>query len=66
MTVTTRVQRRELLINSSLLAGGAAIWTMLPCRASSGAGTNLTELGAAAAVEAMRNGDIKAEDYART
>src|SRR6185369_10642383 len=26
----------------------------------------LTELGALAAVEAMRDGDIKAEDYART
>jgi hypothetical protein len=29
------------------------------------AGTDLTELGAVAAVAAMRNGDIKAEDYAR-
>jgi len=43
MTVTTRVRRREFLINSSLAAGGTAVWTMLPCRAIYGAGTNLIE-----------------------
>jgi mandelamide amidase len=62
----TRLQRREFLINSTLLAAGAATAAMLPARASQAADTGLTELGAVAAVEAMRDGDIKAEDYART
>jgi mandelamide amidase len=62
----TRLQRREFLVNSALLAAGAATSAMLPTRASHAAGTSLTELGAVAAVEAMRDGDIKAEDYART
>ena len=59
----TRPQRREFLINSALLAAGAATSAMLPTRASHAAGTSVTELGAVAAAEAMRDGDIKAEDY---
>jgi mandelamide amidase len=62
----TRLQRREFLVNSTLIAAGAAVSAVLPSRASHGAGTSLTDLGAVAAVEAMRDGDIKAEDYART
>ncbi len=62
----TRLQRREFLVNSALLAAGAATAAMLPARASQAADTGLSELGAVAAVEAMRDGDIKAEDYART
>jgi indoleacetamide hydrolase len=65
MTSTTKMERREFLINASLLAGGAAVSATLPCAAVYGAGTDPTELGAVTAVEAMRNGDIKAEDYAR-
>jgi mandelamide amidase len=62
----TRLQRREFLVNSTLIAAGAAVSAVLPSRASGAAGASLTELGALAAVEAMRDGDIKAEDYART
>jgi mandelamide amidase len=61
----TRLQRREFLVNSTLFAAGAAVSTVLPSRAGHAAGTSLTDLGALAAVEAMRDGDITAEDYAR-
>jgi indoleacetamide hydrolase len=66
MTVAGEVQRRQFLLGSSALAGGAAVASMLPAPAASAASANLTELGAVAAVEAMRKGEIKAEDYART
>jgi len=65
MTVARRVRRRAFLIDSSLLAAGAAISDMLPRRAGSAPATNLTELSAVGAVDAVRNGDVKAEDYAR-
>ena len=66
MTTMAKTQRRDFLVNSALLAAGAATAALLPSRASHAAGSSLTELGALAAVEAMRDGDIKAEDYART
>jgi len=62
----TRLQRREFLVNSTLLAAGAAAAAIVPSRARAAAVNSLTELGALAAVEAMRDGDIRAEDYART
>jgi hypothetical protein len=65
VTVTIERERREFLINASVLARGAAVSAMLPFGAVYGAGTDLTELSAVAAVAAMRNGDIRAEDYAR-
>jgi len=56
--------RRDFLIKLSLFASSAAISVVPPARAIA-AGANMSELSASAAVEAMRNGDIKAEDYAR-
>jgi mandelamide amidase len=49
-----------------MLAAGAATAGVLPNRAGAAAGISLAELGAVAAVEAMRDGDIKAEDYPGT
>ena len=64
MRMTNKIERREFLIRLSLLAGGAAIPGLLPCRVTA-AGSNMSELSATAAVEAMRKGDMRAEDYAR-
>jgi indoleacetamide hydrolase len=64
MRMTNEIERREFLIRLSLLAGGAAIPSLLPCRVTA-AGSNMSELSATAAVEAMRKGDMRAEDYAR-
>jgi len=61
---TNKIERREFLIRLSLLASSAAVAGLLPGRAIA-AGANVSELSASAAVEAMRNGDMKAEDYAR-
>jgi mandelamide amidase len=61
---TNKIERRNFLIGLSLFASSAAISGLLPGRAIS-AGANMSELTASAAIEAMRNGDIKAEDYAR-
>jgi hypothetical protein len=61
---TNKIERREFLIRLSLFASSAAVPVLLPGRAIA-AGANMSELSASAAVEAMRNGDIKAEDYAR-
>jgi len=61
---TNKIERREFLIRLSLLASSAAVADLLPGRAIA-AGANVSELTASAAVEAMRNGDMKAEDYAR-
>jgi indoleacetamide hydrolase len=60
---TNKIERREFLIRLSVFGSGAAVPGLLPCLAF--AATNMSELSASAAVEAMRNGDIKAEDYAR-
>src|SRR6516165_6125473 len=64
MRMTNKIERREFLIRLSLLAGGAAIPSLLPSRVTA-AGSNMNELSATAAVEAMRKGDVRAEDYAR-
>jgi len=56
------IERREFLVRFSLLAAGAAA-TFVPHRLTA-APNSTTELTATAAVEAMRNGDMKAEDYA--
>jgi indoleacetamide hydrolase len=61
---TNKIERREFLIGLSLFSSSATISGLLPGRAIA-AGANMSELSASAAVEAMRNGDIKAEDYAR-
>jgi mandelamide amidase len=63
MIGNVKMKRREFLASSAQLFGGAMISTVLPA-APAGASQNLTELSAAAAVDAMRKGDIKAEDYA--
>ena len=63
MDRTQGIERREFLVRFSLITAGAAA-TLAPHRLTA-APNNMTELTATAAVEAMRNGDIKAEDYAR-
>jgi mandelamide amidase len=60
------IERREFLVRATVLAGGAAASAPLPYRtARAEARPDLTGLTAVAAVTAMRNGEIKAEDYAR-
>jgi indoleacetamide hydrolase len=59
------MQRREFLITASQVAGGVAASSMFPARSANAVDNNLVELNATTAVAAMRNGDIKAEDYAR-
>jgi mandelamide amidase len=60
------IERREFLIRASVLAGGAVAAAARPPRlARAEARQELTDLTAVAAVTAMRNGEIKAEDYAR-
>src|SRR5689334_22579515 len=62
---TTMSSRREFLSTTSTLFGAAAVSTLLPERPLYAAGQRaLTDLSAVDAVLAMRNGDIKAEDYA--
>jgi indoleacetamide hydrolase len=61
----TIIQRREFLITTSQIMGGMVVGGMLPATLAGAADSNLLELSATAAVAAMRNGDIKAEDYAR-
>lgn len=64
--MTHDIERREFLVRASVLAGGAAASAALPHRpARAETRQELTDLTAVAAVTAMRNGDIKAEDYAR-
>ena len=63
MDRTQGIERREFLVRFSLLTAGAAA-TFVPYRLTA-APNSMTELTATAAVEAMRNGDMKAEDYAR-
>jgi indoleacetamide hydrolase len=60
------IDRREFLINAATLAGGAAAAAALPNRpARADTQQGLTNLTAVAAVTAMRNGEVKAEVYAR-
>ncbi|UCH46422.1 MAG: amidase [Betaproteobacteria bacterium] len=58
--------RREFLVRTSMLAGGATTSLALqhPVARAATRQDELTELSAVAAVTAMRNGDIKSEDYA--
>lgn len=65
MTTTNRFTRREFMLHSSLLA----VATSTPAVAGGVEGSksthhDLNELTATQAVAALRNGDIKAEDYA--
>ncbi len=58
--------RRAFLVDAAALLGAAAVSRLLPDRQVWAAGQSaLTDLSAVDAVAAMRNGDIKAEDYAR-
>ena len=61
------INRREFLARTSALASGAAASLVLqhPAARAAVPQSELTDLTAVAAVTAMRNGDIKAEDYAR-
>lgn len=57
--------RRTFLTDTVTLFGVAATSALLPARQVHAAQRSLTDLTAVDAVTAMRNGDIKAEDYAR-
>jgi Asp-tRNA(Asn)/Glu-tRNA(Gln) amidotransferase A subunit family amidase len=61
MDTTHGIERREFLVTLSLIAAGAFVARQLVAAPGS-----MTDLTAAAAVQAMLNGDMKAEDYART
>ena len=63
METTYRIERREFLVRFSLLTAGVAA-SFVPRRLAAEP-SSMTELTATAAVQAMRNGDVKAEDYAR-
>ena len=63
MGTTHRIERREFLVRFSLLTAGAAA-SFVPRRLAAEP-SSMTELTATSAVQAMRNGDMKAEDYAR-
>ena len=63
MGTTYRIERREFLVRFSLLTAGA-VATVFPHRLSAAA-SSMTELTATSAVQTMRNGDMKAEDYAK-
>src|SRR5215470_17098063 len=60
------IERREFLVRAFVLAGGAVASAAPPHRtARAETRQELTDLTAVAAVTAMRNGELKAEDYAR-
>jgi indoleacetamide hydrolase len=61
MDTADKIERREFLVSLSLLTAAA---TFAPHRLAA-APSNMTDLTASAAVDAMRNGDMKAEDYAK-
>jgi mandelamide amidase len=63
MGTTHRIERREFLVRFSLLTAGA-VASFVPRRLAAEP-SSMTELTATSAVQAMRNGDIKSEDYAR-
>ena len=62
MDKTQGIERREFLVRFSLLTAGAVV-TFVPHRLAA-APNSMTELTATAAVEAMRDGDMRAENYA--
>jgi Asp-tRNA(Asn)/Glu-tRNA(Gln) amidotransferase A subunit family amidase len=58
--------RRAFLVDAAALLGAAAVGGLLPDQQAWAAGqTALTDLSAVDAVAAMRDGGLKAEDYAR-
>lgn len=58
--------RRAFLVDAAALLGAAAVGRLLPDLQVWAAGSSaLPDLSAVDAVAAMRNGDLKAEDYAR-
>ena len=57
--------RRKFLADTVTLLGAAVTSVLLPARQIWADQSALTDLTAVGAVTAMRNGDIKAEDYAR-
>jgi indoleacetamide hydrolase len=59
MPTTTRLTRREFVVGTTVAAAAANAWG-----AGSSPAGELSELSATQAVTAMRNGDIRAEDYA--
>src|SRR4051794_36811078 len=59
MTTTTRLTRRGFMVGTSVAAVAASAWG-----AGGSPGGDLSALSATQAVTAMRDGDIKAEDYA--
>lgn len=64
--MSTKVNaRREFLLHGALLSGSTALFGGLPGSLRAESGSDLTALSAVSAVSAMRNGDLKAEDYAR-
>lgn len=60
-----RIDRREFLVGAAVLAGGAAAEANAARPASENKRRILTDLSAFAALSAIRNGELKAEDYAR-
>jgi indoleacetamide hydrolase len=65
LSIRTRIPRRKFLITTSQVVGGMVVTSMLPASPVKAADSSLVELSATAAVAAIRNGNIKAEDYAR-
>jgi indoleacetamide hydrolase len=65
MTTTSQFSRREFIAQTSLAAAVAGA-SALTCKAGTSVSSagDLTKLTATQAVTAMRNGDIRAEDYA--
>ena len=61
-----QANRRAFLVDAATLVGAAAGTGLLPINPVWAAGDGVSiDLSAVDAVAAMRNGDIKAEDYAR-
>jgi Asp-tRNA(Asn)/Glu-tRNA(Gln) amidotransferase A subunit family amidase len=61
---TPNIKRRAFLSRSSQALGAVMASMAIPAMKSRAADTSLRELSASAAVDAMRKGDIKAEEYA--
>jgi Asp-tRNA(Asn)/Glu-tRNA(Gln) amidotransferase A subunit family amidase len=65
MNTGKSIQRREFLVTTSQVLGGMVATSMLPANRVRAADSSLVELSATAAVAGIRDGNIKAEDYAR-
>ena len=59
------IDRREFLVGAAMLAGGAVAEANTSRPASANKRRILTDLSALAALSAIRDGELKAEDYAR-